>query len=137
MGGPIDEQRLMDAAKATARHAYCPYSFYPVGAAIVDEVGTIHTGCNVESVAFTPGVCAERVALGKLVSAGARRVEALAVYTKDGGWPCGACRQLLSEFVAGDDVPVLAIDERGNVARLPWRELFPHGFRSTLVSHED
>ncbi|MDZ4766051.1 MAG: cytidine deaminase [Chloroflexota bacterium] len=89
---------LIDDARAATKHAYCPYSHYPVGAALLARDGTIYTGCNVENAAYPAGICAERTALVKAISEGARQFDALAVVTRDGGSPCGICRQMLYEF---------------------------------------
>ena len=120
-------QALVTAASAVMRYAYAPYSNYPVGAALLTTNGTIFTGCNVENAAYPSGICAERTALVKAVSEGFRQFEALAVVTRNGGFPCGQCRQMLYEFAP--DLRVMIAEPDGRVlheARL--RDLLPHGF---------
>ena len=97
-----------------ARHwAYAPYSNYSVGAALLAESGRIYTGVNVENAAYPTGICAERVAVYKAISEGERDFVAIAVVTANGGTPCGACRQVLSEF--GQEIRVLVADEQGRI----------------------
>lgn len=81
-----------------ASYAYIPYSNYPVGAALRSTDGTIYGGCNVENAAYPATICAERTALVKAVSEGRREFDTIAVVTKNGGSPCGTCRQMLYEF---------------------------------------
>jgi cytidine deaminase len=97
----VDLQALIQAARAAAAHAYIPYSNYRVGAALLAEDGTIYGGCNIENAAYPASICAERVALVKAVSEGVTQFAAIAVITRDGGSPCGHCRQALFEFAPG------------------------------------
>jgi len=90
-------KKLIEAAKTAQKKAYCPYSRYPVGAAVLMESGRIYTGCNVENASFGLAICAERVAIFKAVSHGEKKVQALCVAAKSAK-PCGACRQVLAEF---------------------------------------
>ena len=98
---------LIAAAREAAARAYCPYSNYPVGAALLTRDGRIVTGCNVENVSFGLTLCAERTALVKAVSDGQCGFAALAVVGGDqtAAAPCGACRQVLAEFCA-PEMPV-------------------------------
>ncbi len=104
--GPEREEvrRLIRAALEARERSYSPYSHYRVGAALLTGEGKLYTGCNIENAAFTPTVCAERVALFKAVSEGERRFAAIAVTGSPAGemtrysWPCGVCRQALREF---------------------------------------
>ncbi|MGQ9889991.1 MAG: cytidine deaminase [Aggregatilineales bacterium] len=105
-------ETLIAAAIAAARHAYAPYSQYPVGAALLAASGRVYTGCNVENAAYPAAICAERTALVKAVSEGERRFEALAVATGDGGAPCGLCRQMLYEFAPDLTVHIADFDGR-------------------------
>ena len=95
------EAELIQAAIAASANAYIPYSNYRVGAALLCADGEVYTGCNVESASYTPTICAERTALVKAISDGQRDFSAVAVVTRDGGSPCGVCRQLLFEFSPG------------------------------------
>ncbi len=123
-----DEQReaLLDAACAVRQKAYAPYSNYYVGAAILTEDGRIFTGVNVENASYGLAICAERSAVFAAVTAGARRIRAIAVCTENGGSPCGACRQVLSEFAG--DVPVWLSDGRGYVRETSLHKLLPDHF---------
>ena len=98
---------LIAAAREAAARAYCPYSNYPVGAALLVRDGRIVTGCNVENVSFGLTLCAERTALVKAVSDGLCGFAALAVAGagRTAAAPCGACRQVLAEFCA-PEMPV-------------------------------
>ena len=105
----IDRERLSAAARAAAAASYSPYSRFRVGAALLCADGTIVTGTNVENRSYGLTLCAERAAVASAVSGGRRSFLAVAVFTPDSGdavAPCGACRQVLSEF-AGPQTPVL------------------------------
>jgi cytidine deaminase len=90
-------RKLVTAARAVRARAHAPYSRFRVGAAVLDERGRIHVGCNVENASFGLTVCAERNAVAAAVAAGAKRIRAVAVCTATGATPCGACRQVLAE----------------------------------------
>jgi len=105
----------------------CPYSEYPVGAALLAASGKVYTGVNVENASYPVSMCAERVALFKAVSQGERAFLAISVVTNNGGAPCGACRQVLSEF--GLDTIVLIADGAGNLQQeTTVGELLPGAF---------
>ena len=120
---------LWDAARRVRAHAHAPYSRFAVGAAVLDEQGRVHAGCNVENAAYPQGWCAETSALVAMVSAGGRRVQALLVVGEaaDPVTPCGGCRQKLREF-ARDDVLVGVADPTGLRLRLTLGQLLPHSF---------
>jgi cytidine deaminase len=122
-------QQLVDAARTVRANAYAPYSKFAVGAAMIDERGRIHAGCNVENAAYPQGWCAEASALAHLVTAGARRVLAVAVVgvAADPVTPCGGCRQKIREFAAAD-CPVWVADLNGVRARFTLAELLPASF---------
>jgi cytidine deaminase len=125
----LTEQRLIAAAQAAREHAYAPYSKFHVGAALLDEQGRIHAGCNVENAAYPQGLCAEAGAIAHLVLAGGRRITAVAVagVADQPVTPCGGCRQKLREFAA-DGTPVLVADATGLRARYTLGELLPASF---------
>jgi cytidine deaminase len=110
-----NEQRdaLVQAAIAVRHWAYAPYSHYPVGAALLTASGRIYDGVNIENAAFPMTICAERTAAFKAVSEGDREFLAVAVVTDNGGTPCGACRQVLSEF--SQDMDVFLVDGSGKI----------------------
>ena len=125
----LEQARLLRAARDAQSHAYAPYSKFAVGAAVLDDQGRIHAGCNVENAAYPQGSCAEAGALSAMVLAGGRRVRALAV-VGDGAalvTPCGGCRQKLREFGAAD-TPVLVGDREQLRAEFTLAELLPQSF---------
>ncbi len=123
----ISERDLIIAAIEGSKNAYIPYSEYRVGAALLTESGQIYTGCNIENVGYSATICAERTALVKAVSEGHRKFAAVAVVTRDGGSPCGVCRQMMFEFSPGMKVHLADLD--GNLhLTTTLAELLPHGF---------
>ena len=120
------KDKLITAACEARANAYAPYSHYAVGAAVLAEDGRLFSGVNVENASYGLTICAERPAVFKMVSEGARRIVAVAVCTENGGSPCGACRQVLSEFA--DDVPVWLSDAHGNVRQTTLHALLPDHF---------
>ena len=125
----MDFEDLLEAARAARGYAYAPYSKFSVGAALLDEQGRIHAGCNVENAAYPQGLCAEAVALGHLVLAGGQRITAVAVVGEGAGLvtPCGGCRQKLREF-AGAEVPVVVGDMSALRGHFTLGELLPASF---------
>jgi cytidine deaminase len=125
--------RLRHAAAEAALHAYAPYSKFFVGAALLFDDGSIVTGCNVENVSYGLTSCAERNALFRAISerGSDRRIVAFAVANRSGAAcpPCGACRQVMSEFVTPDAVVTFPGDH-GSVVR-PFAEIFPCTFTFT------
>jgi cytidine deaminase len=125
----MDESTLLAAARAVRERAHAPYSRFKVGAALLDEQGRVHAGCNVENAAYPQGLCAEAGAIAALVAAGGTRIEA-AVVVGEGAQPCtpcGGCRQKLREF-ARDDVPVIVADLQSVRARYTLGDLLPASF---------
>src|ERR1700754_816758 len=102
------EQQLIQAAAGVAQHAHAPYSNFHVGAAVQTASGEIFTGCNVENASYGLTICAERAAVCAAVAAGHKEIVAVAVVTSGGHSPCGACRQVLSEF--GPAMEVVVVD---------------------------
>ena len=92
--------KLKSAARNASEHAYCPYSNFKVGAAILTGEGEIFSGCNVENASLGLTICAERNAAFQSVARGARKIRAVVIYTptKTPTAPCGACRQVINEF---------------------------------------
>jgi cytidine deaminase len=124
MNSPDD---LLEAAKRVQPYAHCPYSRYPVAAALRSNNGRIFTGVNVENASYGLTICAERHAIGAMVAAGGRQWTELAVLTQDGGSPCGACRQVLAEFAAPRAI-VWCIAATGEAVRLEFADLLPRAF---------
>jgi cytidine deaminase len=128
----IDEERLLKAAKNVRQNAYAVYSKYRVGAALQDEIGRVHTGCNVENAAFPEGTCAEANAIAAMVAAGGRKIVAIAAVggheRLEACTPCGGCRQKIAEF-AEENTRVILVDENGTVTPHRIDELLPASFR--------
>jgi cytidine deaminase len=131
MTEPFDE--LMQAARQASRSAYCPYSRFHVGAAVLAG-GRIYLGANIENASYGLTVCAERTAIFRAVLEGAKPIEAVAVACTDApdgsepslSMPCGACRQVLAEF-AGPETPILV----DRVGRFRLKDLLPLAFKLT------
>ena len=122
-------QRLLEAARAAQRRAHAPYSRFAVGAAVLDELGRVHSGCNVENAAYPLGTCAEAGALAAMVLAGGRKVGAVVVVGPgpEPVTPCGGCRQRLREF-ADAHTPIVVADADGIRGRFTLGELLPASF---------
>ena len=127
MPGQDEHNQLIAAASEARQRAYAPYSRYPVGAALLARSGKIYTGANVENAAYGHAMCAERVALFRAVAEGERSFRALAIVTAGAASPCGACRQVLSEFDEGKLCVIMA-DEAGNAREATLGELLPDSF---------
>jgi cytidine deaminase len=119
---------LIEQALAARDAAYAPYSGYRVGAALRTADDRVFTGCNVENAAYSPSLCAERLAVAKAVEAGARELSAVAVATASAppASPCGVCRQVLREFAT--DLVVLCVNPAGDLREFTLAELLPAGF---------
>ncbi len=118
---------LIAAACAARERAYAPYSHYTVGAALLAADGQIYQGVNVENASYGLTVCAERSAVFGMVTGGQQQILAIAVCTEKGGSPCGACRQVLSEFAA-DDMPIYICGRGGLVRQTTLGRLLPESF---------
>lgn len=124
-------KNLVENAKAAMENAYCPYSGYRVGAAVVTPDGGIYTGCNIENGSYGATNCAERTAVFKEVSEGERKITAVAICTDEGGetpFPCGICRQVLSEFCQ-PDTPIIIYDGEDTCYSAELAELLPYSFQ--------
>jgi len=124
---------LVQSARDAAANAYCPYSRYPVGAAVLTLDGQIYSGCNVENISYSLSMCAERTAIFKAVSNGCRTFVALAVVGGDKrpASPCGACRQVLAELCPPTTPVFIArLKKGGGVKATTLGELLPLSFSS-------
>ncbi len=121
-------KKLIKEAEKARKRAYTPYSKFKVGAAVLCDDGKIFTGCNIENASFGMSVCAERVAIFKAVSEGSTKFEAIAVIgdTDKPCSPCGACRQVISEF--GEDIPLIMANLKGDVKIKKIGDLLPEAF---------
>jgi cytidine deaminase len=122
----MNDQQLVARAIEARQRAYAPYSHYKVGAALLGKSGKVYLGCNVENASYSHTICAERTAVVKAVSEGETEFEAIAVVTRNGGSPCGACRQVLAEFAP--ELTVYIADESGEHRTTTLRELLPDSF---------
>jgi cytidine deaminase len=122
-------KKLLEAAAAVRSHAHAPYSHFPVGAAVLDDQGRIHVGCNVENASYPQGTCAEASAIAAMVANGGKRIRAILVIAEGKGLatPCGACRQRISEHADGA-TPVLVAQGDRVRATFTLGELLPHSF---------
>lgn len=119
---------LIENAKEVMKNAYCPYSGFKVGAAILGSNDRIYTGCNVENSSFGATICAERGAMMKAVSDGCTGIKAVAIVSSSGRktYPCGMCRQFLGEFAYENTVVILSDDE--GIYEISFFELMPEYF---------
>lgn len=120
---------LVAAATSARENAYAPYSNFAVGAAILDESGAIHSGCNVENAAYPQSQCAEAAAIGSMIVSGGTRITAIAIAGPDGipCTPCGGCRQRIREFAA-PETPILICSNGNIIAQHTLADLLPHSF---------
>lgn len=125
---PLAEERLIAEATRSRGHSVSERSGFAVGAAVEADDGRIFGGCNVENATYGLTVCAERVAIWKALSEGARKFRAVAVVTgaETPTPPCGACRQILWEFAG--DVPIVSATTGGQRRTYRIGELLPHPF---------
>jgi cytidine deaminase len=124
---------LIEAALAAREFAHAPFSQFKVGAAVQDESGRIFTGCNIENISYGLTMCAERVAIFKAVSEGARRFVRIVVAADTGKLtpPCGACRQILWEFCG--DAELTLVNLNGKQEQLRLSEIFPRPFDASFL----
>lgn len=131
MSSSVSPETLLAAARQAAEKSYSPYSDFPVGAALLLENGDVVTGCNVENISYGLTICAEQTAVVKAVSEGKKDFKALAVWAseKPNGavTPCGACRQILSEFLTAG-TPVYFNDDSGELIEQTMAGLLPAAF---------
>jgi cytidine deaminase len=128
---PLDEKTLKqlgDVARSASQHAYCPYSNFRVGAAILTEDEQTYAGCNVENASYGLTICAERNAIFQMVAKASSPIRAIAIYTPTAtpSAPCGACRQVINEF--GPQAEVVSFCDGPDVLRKKLSELLPDAF---------
>jgi cytidine deaminase len=132
----MDEKNLVQQAKEAMEKAYVPYSKFRVGAALVTEDGEVVTGCNIENASFGGTNCAERTALFKAISDGHRYFKKIAIISDSHNYtyPCGICRQVLSEF--GLDLEVIVANNNGEYRKHVLKELLPYAFTNDDMEGE-
>ncbi|WP_216830048.1 cytidine deaminase [Alkalihalobacterium elongatum] len=125
----MEKTKLMDEAMSAREKAYVPYSKFPVGAALLTKDGQVFKGCNIENASYGLTNCAERTAVFKAVSEGVHSFSAIAIVadTERPVPPCGACRQVLTEFCSAE-MPVYLTNLKGNVQEITVGELLPGAF---------
>jgi len=127
----VSDKDLIEAASAVQKQAYCGYSNFHVGAALLDEQGRMHVGCNVENSAYPLGSCAEAGAIAAMVANGGRKISVIAVVGgNEDNWPCtpcGGCRQRIHEF-ADENTRILVIDDSREWKTYSIAELLPASF---------
>jgi cytidine deaminase len=119
---------LIAKAKGASNNAYCPYSKFRVGAAVLTSTGNILTGCNVENASYGLTICAERNAVFQMVAQRMQKIEALAIYTPTPmpSAPCGPCRQVINEF--GPDALIISVCDGPDVLKKKLSDLLPDAF---------
>jgi cytidine deaminase len=127
-GDDVDLETVMEAARAASNRAYAPYSDFHVGAVILTEGGTIHSGSNVENASYGLSICAERNAATTMAHANPedRKIVLVAVYSPNTSpcFPCGACRQFLREFGCKEVV----VEDDSGLRRYPFEQILPNSF---------
>ena len=123
-----NDSELMDMAKEAMKSAYAPYSHFSVGAAVETDDGEVYCGCNIENSSYGATICAERTAIFKAVSEGYRRITRIAICDSNNSfaWPCGICRQVMSEFAVEDFYVIL--EDNGKLSNFFLKELLPNSF---------
>lgn len=123
------DTELVDFARQAVNRAYAPYSGFCVGAAVLAFDGSIYTGCNIENASYGAAICAERVAIAKCISDGRRTISKIAICSSRGDqtFPCGICRQVMSEFM-DEDAQILLGLEDGSFNTYTLGELLPNSF---------
>ena len=125
----MDNKELLKIAKEAKSKSYCPYSKFKVGACLLTKSGKIYTGANIENSSYPLTVCAERVAFFKAISEGEKEFEKIAISgsSDDFCFPCGACRQVMSEFCGNDFVIIL--ENEKEIKSFTLGELLPYSFK--------
>jgi cytidine deaminase len=121
-------KNLAAKAKEASKHAYCPYSKFRVGAAVLTDSGDVFTGCNVENASYGLTICAERNAIFHMVAQAKQHIKAVVIYTPTPKptAPCGACRQVIHEF--GPDAMIISVCDGADMPRKTLAELLPDAF---------
>lgn len=132
MSKNVSRDALVAEALGARNKAIAPYSHYQVGAALLTAKGDIVTAGNIETSTYGLTLCAERVAMFAALSGGHREFQAIAIATKNGGTPCGACRQVLWEFAG--DIPVHLVDTENRVETKKLSDLLPQPFDNSKLS---
>lgn len=129
----MTEKELCQKAMDMMEVAYCPYSHFPVGAALECSDGSVFTGCNIENAAYGAGICGERTAMSKAVSEGHRDFVRIAIAGKSDDFcvPCGICRQFMMEFAP--NMEIICLNGKGECKTFTLPELLPYGFNGDYL----
>ena len=121
--------KLIEAAREAANHAYAPYSNFKVGAALECN-GNVYIGCNVENASYPLGQCAEATAIGNMVVGGDKTITHLVIQSPNSEfcYPCGGCRQKIAEF-ADADTQITMVNQEGKAETVTIAELLPKAFK--------
>lgn len=125
----IDWHPLLMAAQEVRQRAWCPYSRFAVGAAVLTGSGRIIAGCNVENASYGLSICAERSALVRCIAEGEREIRAIAICAEPLAWPCGACRQFIVEFGLEIEIQSFSPNAIAEARQSRIDQLLPHAFR--------
>lgn len=138
----MNDRELIEQAKQARKQSYSPYSGFAVGAALLAESGRVYLGCNIESAALSPTVCAERVAFFRAIADGERAFSAIAVVGAPRGEeprsacpPCGVCRQVMAEHCAKSSFRIL-LEDGGGIRSYTLGELYPEGFYPEKIAEK-
>ena len=125
----MNRNQLIKEATMAREHAYAPYSNFKVGAALLTEDGSLYSGSNIENSSYSLTCCAERIAIFKAISEGQRQFRKMAIIgdSEDPISPCGACRQVMSEFF-NDEVDIYLTNLKGDVKETTISQLLPNSF---------
>lgn len=128
----VSDQTLIEAASGARSNAYCPYSGYKVGAALIDDRGNMHVGCNVENSAYPEGTCAEANAIASMIASGGKTITSIVVIggkeAPEDCTPCGGCRQKIAEF-ADNTARIVLVGVDNNTTTYTIDELLPQSFK--------
>lgn len=124
-----NKKMIKKLAIESMQSSYSPYSNYKVGACVLGEDNKFYKGTNIENASYGLTICAERTSIFKAISEGNQRIKKIAIATKDGGYPCGACRQVMAEFGNNDlEIIIINITTNKNIY-ITLGELLPRAFR--------
>jgi len=128
----MKDEKLIEIAIKAKEKAYVPYSKFKVGAALLTKNGKVYTGCNIENSSYGLSICAERVAIFKAVSEGETEFEKIVIVADTNKIirPCGACRQVMSEF---GDFEIVMVSKGGEISKSSVRKLLPYNFNGNFL----
>lgn len=130
----MSREELINIAKKAMNNSYSPYSGFKVGAAVLTSDGHVFWGCNVENASYGAAICAERTAMVKAVSEGYTSFKSIAIVSSSGEftYPCGICRQFLSEFFEQDGTVILEDSQKG-IIELDFSDILPYAFTKNSI----